>query len=606
MKIGIEIHQRLETNKLFCGCDSRIDEEGKADIIIHRRLHPVFSELGEVDKASQAEFAKDREFEYQIFREHNCLVEMDEEPPGLVNPEALRIALGIALHLHATPVDEVHVMRKTVIDGSNTSGFQRTCIIAYGGHIDSSKGSVSVPMIAVEEESAGIVSATDRKAVYRLDRLGIPLIEITTAPDIKDGAHLAEVAEKIGMVLRATGKVARGLGTIRQDVNISTDGGARVEIKGAQDLKMLPTLVELEVGRQTELVKILAELMRRKRVLIEVSPADVSENLKGSKSQMIAGGLKAGSVALAQKLPGHKGILGIQIQPGRRYGTEISDYAKRAGVKGIIHSDEDLSKYPISEEEAASICKSLEAGAEDAFMMVIAPRQQAESAIANALMRINMDFVPEETRRANPDGTSAYMRPLPGKSRLYPETDVPPIPLTKELLAALDIGESLDEKKAKLEKALNKEMAGRILKSRNLHLFEKLAAEGADPMLAATTMEDTLVSLRREGIEFVNLEKSLTELFSEYKKGSFVKAAIPDILRGMAKGARVEAVLKVMRLQKLTGAELDKQAAAEGYDMKRIMQKLRLQVDAAEVAELIKRKKHDVEHEKAEKEKDFI
>jgi glutamyl-tRNA(Gln) amidotransferase subunit E len=217
-----------------------------------------------------------------------------------------------------------------------------------------------------------------------------------------------------------------------------------------------------------------------------------------------------------------------------------------------------------------------------------------------------MAQVPEETRRANPDGTSSYMRPLPGKARLYPETDVPPIPITKELLSKIEISESLDDKKTRLEKLLNKEMAGRMLKSRNLHLFEELISNGADPMLAATTLEESLVSLRREGIEFVNLEKTLSQLFSEYKKGSFVKAAIPDILKGMAKGARVDAVLKVMRLYKLTGAVLEKLIAEEGYDMKKVMQKLRLQVDPAEVSEIIRKKKHDIEHEKSEKNSDFI
>jgi glutamyl-tRNA(Gln) amidotransferase subunit E len=606
MKIGIEIHQRLGTNKLFCKCGSVIDEEGKPDLVIRRRLHPVFSELGEVDEASQAEFAKGREFEYQVFRGHNCLVEMDEEPPGTMNEDALRIALDIALHLNATPVDEVHVMRKTVIDGSNTSGFQRTCIVAFGGHIDSSRGSVAIPMIAVEEESAGIVSASEGRASYRLDRLGIPLIEITTAPDIKDGAHLQEVAEKLGMVLRATGNVARGLGTIRQDVNISTEGGARVEIKGAQDLKMLPAMVELEVGRQTELVKVLAELLRRKRIPAEPSPADVTAVFKETKAALIANGLKSGSAALAQKLPGMGGLLGTVIAPGRRFGTEISDYAKRAGVKGIIHSDEDLSKYQISAEEADAVRKAVGAGKDDAFIMVVAPRAQAEKAISYAIMRANMDYVPEETRRANPDGTSSYMRPLPGKARLYPETDVPPIPITAEMLASLEKSESLHEKKGRLEKELNKEMAARMLKSRNLHLYENLVSAGADPMLAATTLEDTIVSLRREGVEFVNLEKSLSELFAEYGKGAFVKAAIPDILKGMAKGARVEAVLKVMRLQKLTGSELEREIMAEGYDMKKVMQKLRLQADAKEVADIIKRKKHAAEHERAEKDKDVI
>ncbi len=606
VKIGIEIHQRLDSSKLFCTCDSRISEEGKPDITIHRRLHPVFSELGEVDAASQAEFSKDRDFEYQVFREHNCLVEMDEEPPGPMNEEALNIALEVAIHLNATPVDEVHIMRKTVIDGSNTSGFQRTSIIAFGGHIDSSKGRIDVPMIAIEEESAGIVSGGEKKAVYRLDRLGIPLIEITTNPDIKDGAHLLEVAEKIGMVLRATGKVARGLGTIRQDVNISTEGGARVEIKGAQDLKLLPTLVDFEVRRQTELIKIMAELLRRKYISVEAAPIDANGIFKDTKSQLISNGLKAGSTVLAQKLPCHKGLLGMELQPGRRYGTELSDYAKSSGVKGIIHSDEQMDKYQISEGEMNALVKALGLKENDSFIIVVAPKAQAEKAISYAIHRANISCVPEETRRANPDGSSSYMRPLPGKARLYPETDVPPIPITKELLSHLEKTESLEDKRARLEKVLNKEMAARMLKSRNLHVFEGLIGSGADPMLAATTLEETVVSLRREGVEFVDLEKSLTELFTEYKKGSFVKAAIPDILKGMAKGARIEAVLKVMRLQKISGDALEKLIADEGYDMKKSMQKLRLQADPQEVADILKKKRHDLEYEKAEKNKDII
>ena len=565
--------------------------EGGPDLTMRRRLHPVFSELGEVDEASQAEFAKDRTFEYQLFRRSNCLVEADEEPPHQLNQEALKIVLQVALQLNARPADEVHIMRKMVIDGSNTSGFQRTAIVAFSGHIDSSQGAVRIPLIAIEEESAGIVSAEGSKVTYRLDRLGIPLVEITTAPDIKDGTHLREVAEKLGMILRTTGKVARGLGTIRQDVNISTEGGARVEIKGAQDLKMLSEFVGNEVKRQDELVKLLLELRKRKALPIEKNTVDATNTFHNTKAPLLANGLKAGSMVLAQKLPQHKGVLGTTIQPGRRYGTEISDYAKRAGVKGIIHSDEDLGKYGISEAEVTRLRRELDAGDKDAFVLIVAPKAQAETAMEYVLERANMDRVPEETRRANPDGTSSYMRPLPGKARLYPETDVPPIPITKELLSTVESAESLDEKSKKLGKMLNPEMASRIIKSRHLHLFEKLVDADANPMLVATTLEETIVSLRREGVSFAELEKTLLDLFSEYKKGMIVKAAFPEVLKGMAKGARAEAVIKVMRLQKITGPPLVKIAEECDFDLKAIMQKYRLQVDPQEVSEIIKKKK---------------
>src|SRR3989338_2740785 len=263
MKGGLEIHQRLNTHKLFCSCPSDLAESKNPDVKVSRRLHPVLSELGEIDIAARMEHGKEKSFDYNVFNDNNCLVETDEEPPHELNRDALAIALEISNHLNATPVDEVHVMRKIVIDGSNTSGFQRTAVISLGGYIETSKGRVGITQIAIEEESAGIVSAADGKATYSLDRLCIPLVEISTDPDIKDGAHLAEAAEKIGMMLRATGKVARGIGTIRQDVNVSTEGGARVEIKGAQDLKMLQLLWENEVKRQQELLKILDELKRR-------------------------------------------------------------------------------------------------------------------------------------------------------------------------------------------------------------------------------------------------------------------------------------------------------------------------------------------------------
>lgn len=599
MKIGIEIHQRLDTTKLFCNCPSALSPEGsKPEAVLTRRLHPVMSELGETDEASQAEFAKGRQFEYHACR-NNCLVEADEEPPGLLSQDALKLGLQMAIELNATPVTEVHVMRKMVIDGSNTSGFQRTAIVAVNGHLDSSKGSIGIPLIAIEEESAGIVSSSEGKAVYSLDRLGIPLIEISTTPDIKDGAHLCEVAEKIGLMLRNTGKVARGLGTIRQDVNISTEGGSRVELKGAQDLKMLPQYVENEVSRQLLLIKLLNELRSRKALPVKEHMVVLSDLFAKHAGGIIGGGMKTGSVVLGQKLYGHEGLLGMQLQIGKRYGTELSDYAKKAGVKGIIHSDEELEKYAITKEDEAKIREALSASDGDAFVLIVAPLEQAKKAMGFVLERANMDYVPGETRRANPDGTSTFMRPLPGRARLYPETDVPPILITPELLASIERAESLEDRKAKLEKMLNKEMAGRMLKSRHLHLFEKLVEAGTDPMLAATTLEDTVVSLRREGVEFSDLEKALAELFSEYRKGSFVKAAIPEVLKAMAKGARVDAVLKVYRLQKISGKDLEAIAMEMDYDLKAIMQKYRLQVDAQEAASIIK-------EGKKEQGKDFI
>lgn len=591
MKIGIEIHQRLNTNKLFCNCKSEIGENEAPIMAIQRRLHPVLSELGEIDEAAKAESQKRREFEYQVFS-NNCLVELDEEPPHKINQEALEAALQIAHQLNAVIVPQLNVMRKLVIDGSNTSGFQRTAIIGYGGHIETSKGTVRIETIAIEEESAGIVENKEGKATYRLDRLGVPLIEITTDPSIKDAEHLEEVAKKIGLILRATGKVARGIGTIRQDLNVSTEGSNRVEIKGAQDLKMLGEIASGEEKRQLELIKIIFELRQKNAYPIEAQIHDLTSIFNNTNAAMIKKGIESGSGIFGIRMKNHRGFLGLEIQKGKRYGTELSDYAKLAGVKGIIHSDEDLTKYSISEEEIEKIKKELKLDEDDAFVMVVAPPERAKSAIKNVLARANMDFVPGETRRANPDGTTTFMRPIPGKARMYPETDIPHTKITQELIEKSSKGESLDQKREKLEKMLNKDMAANMLKSRNLHLFERIIEEThVDPVLVATTLENTVVALKREGFEFSDLEKTVMELFREYRKDLFVKAAIPEVLKYMAKGARVDAVLKVYRLQKITGLELEKLVSENGCNMPTIMQKYRLQVDPSEVNEIVKKQK---------------
>lgn len=588
MKCGIEIHQRIFSNKLFCQCPSILMEDAEPDVKVNRRLHPVLSELGEIDAASRAEFLKGKTFLYHVFDKTNCLVETDEEPPHPLNPEALQIVLQIAAQLKAKPVDELHIMRKIVIDGSNTSGFQRTAIVALDGKLETSKGEIGIPLIAVEEESAGIVENTEQQATYRLDRLGIPLVEISTTPDIQDGEHLLEVAQKLGMILRATGKVARGLGTIRQDVNISTERGARVEIKGAQDLKLLTLQVKFEVMRQEALIRIIDELKKRFNGKWELNsrPIDITNIFLNTDSQLISKGLKSGSRVFALLLEKHAGLLGQEIQPNRRYGSELSDYAKRAGVKGIIHSDEDLGKYKISDAESAAIRKTLDSRQQDSFVLVVAPEQQALEALSHVLNRANMDYVPEETRKPNPAGTTSYARPLPGRARMYPETDVPPITITRKMFADASKHETLDAKQNRLGKLLNPEMAGKMLKSRNLALFEQLVGQGADPMLAATTLENTLVSLRREGVAVD--PSMLPEIFALLSKGAFVKAAIPDILKEVAEGVSVSGAAKHYSV--VSGKELDKIAKACNYDMRVIMSRYRTRVDPKELQKLLKKK----------------
>ncbi len=590
LKCGIEIHQRLDTGKLFCRCPSVLAVDEAPDQIIIRNLRASESEMGELDRAARLEQEKQLDFEYDLFKKDCCLVEEDEEPPHPIDNVALLVVLGICTQLNMRIVDQIHIMRKIVVDGSNTSGFQRTALVATDGYMETSQGKVGIDAVAIEEESAGIIE-TKKSGMkhYRLDRLGIPLIELATSPDIVSGEHCREVAEKIGMILRATGKAARGLGTIRQDVNISIPEGARVEIKGVQDLKLIPKIVEIEVNRQKAILEILKKL---KEVPAEENPriVDLSRIFSNTSSSFINRGLLAGQRVMGFVLAGHKGILGTEIQPGKRYGTELADYAKTAGLKGIIHSDENLLDYGIREEESSKMQEELKAKEEDAFVIVLAEEGQGRMALARVAERASLREIPGQTRKVNPDGTSSYMRPLPGKARMYPETDIHAIEVTEGLLdeARKHIGEGLEAKQKKLEELLNPEMAKRMLKSRHLKTFEKLIGMGVEPMLAATTLEDTIVALRREGVEIKHLDKTMEGLFSHYLNGEFVKSAIIEILPEMAEGIPVEEVLKNRQLHKISGEELKKLILEHNKNMGEIMKNYRLRVDAKEVKELIK------------------
>ncbi len=262
-KCGLEIHQQLDTNKLFCSCPSA-SSEGSPDRTVRRRLRASAGESGKIDVAAAHEQRKGKYFHYHFYRKSSCLVELDEEPPHPMNLDALHVAVQVALMMNMQPVDEVQVMRKIVVDGSNTTGFQRTALIAMDGWIETSKGRVSIPTLCIEEESAQIITRQNSHDIYNLSRLGIPLLEIATGSEIQDPYHAQECAEKIGMILRSTGKVKRGIGSIRQDVNLSIEGAPRVEIKGFQELKSIPKVIEYEVKRYVD------ALQRKISLLTEV------------------------------------------------------------------------------------------------------------------------------------------------------------------------------------------------------------------------------------------------------------------------------------------------------------------------------------------------
>ncbi|RME79109.1 MAG: Glu-tRNA(Gln) amidotransferase GatDE subunit E [Methanobacteriota archaeon] len=571
VKIGLEIHQRINTGKLFCGCSASLDEPLNLDSI-YRELKAIKSELSEVDVAALMQEKRRTSFNYFYNDKSVCLVELDEEPPREPNREALLVALNIALQLHMDILPYAIFMRKMIIDGSNTSGFQRTALLAMGGSINTASGETAIQSIALEEESAGIM----RDGQFRLDRLGIPLIEIATEPTIKSGAHCKEVAEAIGLLLRSTGYASRGIGTIRQDLNISIEGGARVEIKGAQDLATLPKWVDNEIRRQEDLIALLEEL--RPLPKIESSPVDVSDVVRGANANFIKKALSSGCVALAMRVEGHAGFLGRKVGT-RRYGSEVSDYAKMAGVGGIIHSDEDMSKYGIDKE---AVEKSLSCNEDDAFIIVIAEENKARAALNFAATRLNMREVPKETRKALPDGGSSFLRPLPGRARMYPETDVPHIEIRPLLDEAMSLVESFDKKVERLSKLLNKDLAYKIVKGRNLSLFEELSKE-IEPKLVAITLEDTRVKIRRE-LSREPREENITAALMMYKEGLIAKRGIEPAIKMLEQGESKERIID--SLGKLTKEEL-KSLVESGKGMKEIMRDYGNRVDVEELQSIL-------------------
>jgi glutamyl-tRNA(Gln) amidotransferase subunit E len=529
-KAGLEIHQQLDTHKLFCHCQSKITQE--VAYRFERMLRPTQSELGDVDRAALEEAARKRRFLYSASGTSTCLVEADEEPPHDANEEAIDICLTIALLLNATPVNEIHFMRKIVIDGSNTTGFQRTALVAMGGKLQG----VRIATLALEEDAARKLTEKEKLVQYGLDRLGIPLIEITTEADITSSEQARQVAEQLGMLLQATKKVKRGLGTIRQDLNVSIEKGARVEIKGIQSLSSISKVAEQEALRQKGIIEITEMLQKRanKSELKGIRSVELSAVFIHTKSTLIKNHLNKNACIKGIRLPGYQGLL---KKEHTRLGKDFSIYAKLAcGIGGIIHSDE-MPGYGLSEQEITEVNQRLQVGTQDAFVLARGDEPMVDTALDAVQRRALMYFdgVPEEVRRSLADNTTEYMRPLPGAARMYPETDVPPVRVTNERLRNLPLPEKPLEKRQRLSQqyALNEEQLNQLLSSGYEDDFERSATQFPDlENVIFRTYVNTIPELENEGIQPENIDNEvLTTVFSALKEGKFAKEAVPEILR---------------------------------------------------------------------------
>ncbi len=584
MKIGLEIHQQLDTHKLFCNCPSILVDE-KPTVIVHRKLKAVESELGEYDVVAKAEEKRNREYVYFGYPT-TCLVELDEEPPREMNKEALEIALQIAKLFHMKIVDEVQVMRKMVLDGSNTTGFQRTALVAYDGYIDTSKGKVRIETLCLEEDSARKIGEEGNKVIYSLDRLGIPLVEITTAPDIKDPKHAREVAEKIGLYLRMA-KVKRGLGTIRQDINVSVKN-ARVEIKGFQELQQIEAVVENEIKRQKNMYELAKKI---KKVNFNQPLIDLSSIFKETESKLIKSALEKSQKVFGFKVPKFKGLFKWNVQEGKRLARDIVEYVKYfTGVKGFIHSDE-LPGYGISKEISA-IEKVLKIGEEDAFVLLIGDEDLMREAYEKIVERLNSykkGVVPEV--RAAEETTTRFLRPMPGKARLYPETDVPPVKPMKV--------KELETPEAKLEKykswGLSEELANQII-WKDYRAFEEAVGFGVKPSVAASLV----MNARKELKENYDREKFMEAMKLLGKKYITREVFFDVLLKAIKENISVKEAVDKLNLRRISKKELKKiidKVIEENKELKDfkvlmglVMRKVRGRIEGNVVAEELKKR----------------
>lgn len=621
LRIGLEIHQQLDTHKLFCDCESKLEE--KKGMVFLRRLRPTQSEMGEIDKAAVAEAKKKLHFIYQTT--DTCLVEADEEPPHEANDEAIDIALEASFIFNSKIVDEVHFMRKVVIDGSNTAGFQRTALIALDGYIEVNGKKIGVPTICLEEDAARKIEEKKGEIIYRLDRLGIPLIEIATLPQIRSPNEAKKVAEYIGSLLRATKKVKRGIGTIREDINISIAGGVRIEIKGVQELKMIPKYIEEEVARQLGLIDVKNELERRGIKNVKTQIIDISNILKNTSSAVIKNILSESGKAFGIKLIGFEGLLGSKScalpktkkekekkSPiTKRLGAEFAQYAKTIGVEGIIHSDE-MPAYGITSEENENIKKILDIEEGDAFVIAAGEEEMVKNALNTIIKRAKQAVygVPEETRDAQPDGTTIYSRPLPGKERMYPETDIKPIRIDQKRIEKIKSRlPELPERKIKRmveEYKINNQQAKQLIDENLDVTFEQIVNKYGMAAVISRTLLNTLPELKNEDIDVKKISKDvLDNVFSQLHQKKFAKEAIPELLSYIAKhDADVAEAVSALKIERLSVEEArkiivdileskkelikNKGMAALSPLMGIAMKKLRGKIDGRAVNELLK------------------
>ena len=542
LKVGLEIHQQLDTSKkLFCKC--RPTESDEYTEKFSRRLRTAKSELGELDPAALFEKTKSKKINYYANSQSSCLVEKDEEPPHDLDHDAKKISLLISSMLESKIFSEIHVMRKTVIDGSNTTGFQRTMLVSQGGNLKVNGKKIGVQAVCLEEDAAKLLKDEQNERNYSLDRLGVPLVEIALEPVSTKPSEVKEIALTLGRLLRVTRMVKRGIGSIRQDVNISVMNSGVVEVKGVQQLDQLEKIIGYEAKRQHGLILIAEKLKKLSITISNEDVFDVTEVLKDCESKIIQKALKSKAKIKAIRIRNFSGMFGFEPYPGIRLGKEIGQLVRFFGIGGVFHSDE-LPDYGINDSDVDKIRKYLELVDVDGFLIIAGEDPKLDYAIDSIIKRIQdaTDGVPAETRGVTQDGETIFLRPRPGASRMYPETDIPSISVLPEeiKLARENIPKSWDDSIAEIQKKynLNSQLSEQIFDSEYMELFEKICENKKNsPNFVASILCSTITNLQRKGFDALLLKpEHIAELFELLADDKIPKESLEIIFENIMSG----------------------------------------------------------------------
>ncbi len=535
LKAGLEVHQQLLTDrKLFCRCPAGMySNEFHAEILRHMR--PTLSELGEYDGTALMEYRTRKNIIYRLNNKTVCTYEMDDSPPFHINKDAVAIALEIAMLLECNIVSEIHIARKQYLDGSIPTGFQRTTVVGLDGIIPVGGEPVHVVQLGLEEDACREVEDKGHRRVYKTDRLGMPLIEVVTEPELTTPIKAYQAAQSIRCVTRSTGMVRTGIGAARQDVNVSIKGGTRVEIKGVSRIPRIPYLVHFEAVRQKYLLEIKNELRRRKYKKDAVKPVrkSVASIMERSGFQPALDAVHKGNDVAVARLDGFRGLLNREIQPGRFLFDEFSDRVR------VVACLDDLPNIACSDHTGKEISSDIwkevlaaaDAGPDDAAVIVWGEAEDLLTALEEIESRAReaFDGVPSETRRACADNTNGFERILPGPDRMYPDTDLPPKIIPREQLESLK--KKLTLTAAKWEKASRKfNMSSHLRSGLYRHGYAGLFLEimrsgGRNASFAASMLVDKIAARKKKGFT-VPSEVEIRTVFSAFGSGTISKDEI--------------------------------------------------------------------------------